>query len=154
MSRVEIDAQTSRGGMVQLGLFRVGEQTYGIDIRYIVEITHLKEVTPAHRAPDFVCGVINMRGEIITVIDLGSKLGHAPLCHRGRRPMIIVSSGNENIGLLIDKMEDILAVDARQLSDPPPHLKGSQNRWFDGVYKSADQLVGILNVDKVLFDGG
>ena len=135
---------------VDLATFYVRESAYGIDLLKIQEINKLLVLTPVPGAPSYVRGILNLRGQIVTVIDLGYKLGlpETRLNDRGRN--IIVRSAGENIGLLVEQISEVIRVNIDEVEGPPANMNGIQGDFFHGVIKTADRLIGILDIEKVL----
>ena len=139
------------GKTVDLATFYVGEALCGMDILKIQEINKLLEMTPVPQAPEYVRGIQNLRGQIVTVIDLCRKLG-LPFVEVDREESrnIIVNSGNEYIGLLVEKISDVVRADTDSVQAPPANIGGVQGKYFEGVYKTDNNLIGILNAEEVL----
>jgi purine-binding chemotaxis protein CheW len=143
--RSEIHSDT-----VELASFYVGEALCGMDILKVQEINKLIEMTRVPQAPEYVLGILNLRGEIVTIIDLGKKLGlkSTELNHKTRN--IIVNSNGEHIGLMVEQISDVIQVEWEKVEPPPANIGDVQGKYFTGVFKTADRLIGILDVEKVL----
>lgn len=139
-------------GPVQLSCFYVGSALCGIDINVIQEMNRQVEMTRVPQAPSFVLGIMNLRGRIVTIIDLGLKLGLAPSVISGTSRIIIVNSRDENIGLLVDRITDVVTAKWEDIEPTPSNIKGVKGRYFQGVLKSAKELVAVLDVKEVLAD--
>jgi purine-binding chemotaxis protein CheW len=139
-------------GMVELATFYVGEALCGMDILKVQEINKLMEMTSVPQAPDYVMGILNLRGQIVTIIDLGKKLGldTTELTESSRN--IIVNSKGEYVGLLVTRISDVVDADWDKVEAPPANIGGVQGRYFKGVFKTDSRLVGILDVEKVLLE--
>jgi purine-binding chemotaxis protein CheW len=135
---------------VDLATFYVRGSAYGIDLLKIQEINKLTSVTPVPGAPHYVRGILNLRGRIITVIDLSLKLGLSQTRLRETGRNIIVRSSGEQIGLLVEKISEVIRIDVEAVDEPPANMNGIQGDYFHGVIKTADRLVGILDIEKVL----
>ena len=135
---------------VELATFYVGEALCGIDILKVQEINKLLEMTSVPQSPEYVMGILNLRGQIITVIDLGKKLGLCSTRLDGESRNIIVNSENEYTGLLVDRISDVAIADWDKVEPPPANIGGVQGKYFEGVFKTDKTLIGILNVDGVL----
>ena len=135
---------------LDLATFTIGGAAYGIDILIIQEINKLLELTPVPGALPYVQGILNLRGQIVTVIDLGLKLGlrNTHLNQQGRN--IIVRSRGEYIGLLVEQISEVVRVDVNELESPPANMNGVQGEFFHGIIKTEDRLIGILDVEKAL----
>jgi purine-binding chemotaxis protein CheW len=139
-------------GMVELATFYVGEALCGMDILKVQEINKLMEMTSVPQAPDYVMGILNLRGQIVTIIDLGKKLGldTTELTESSRN--IIVNSKGEYVGLLVSRISDVVDAVWDKVEAPPANIGGVQGRYFKGVFKTDSRLVGILDVEKVLLE--
>ena len=137
---------------VELATFYVGDSLCGMDILKVQEINKLLEMTEVPLAPDYVKGILNLRGQIVTVIDLGSKLDLAHTETSGETRNIIVNSNGEYIGLLVHRIGDVELTEAGNIEPPPANIGGIQGRYFEGVYKKEKNLIGILNVEEILKD--
>jgi len=93
---------------------------------------------------------MNLRGKIITIIDLGKKLGLSPAALSKDNRNIIVDSKDEQIGLLVDRINDVLIADSSKIETAPANLGGVQGVYFSGVLKTDTALIGILNIEEVL----
>lgn len=137
---------------VELATFYVGDSLCGMDILKVQEINKLLEMTEVPLAPDYVKGILNLRGQIVTVIDLGSKLELTDTNTDGDTRNIIVNSNGEYIGLLVDKIGDVERTEEENIEPPPANIGGIQGRYFEGVFKKENSLIGILNVEEILKD--
>jgi purine-binding chemotaxis protein CheW len=108
------------------------------------------KMTKVPQAPEYVLGILNLRGQIVTIIDLGKKLGLGET-DIGLDPRnIIVNSSGGHVGLLVMKIGDVVEADLEKLEAPPANMRGIQGEFFKGVYKTQTTLIGILDIDKVL----
>jgi purine-binding chemotaxis protein CheW len=135
---------------VELATFYVGEALCGMDILKIQEINKLIEMTRVPQAPEYVLGILNLRGEIVTIVDLGKKLSLKSTEMSDKTRNIIVSSNGEHIGLMVEKISDVVQAEWEKVEIPPANIGGVQGKYFTGVFKTEDRLIGILDVEKVL----
>jgi purine-binding chemotaxis protein CheW len=135
---------------VELATFYVGDALCGMDILKVQEINKLLEMTKVPQAPGYVKGIVNLRGQIVTVVDLGKKLGLSKTNFGSETRNIIVNSDNEYIGLLVDSIGDVERTDWDKIEPPPANIGGVQGKFFEGVFKKERSLIGILNVEEVL----
>ncbi len=135
---------------VELATFYLGDALCGMDILKVQEINKLLEMTKVPQAPDYVKGIVNLRGQIVTVIDLGKKLGLSMTDLGLETRNIIVNSTNEYVGLLVDRIGDVERTDWDKIEPPPANIGGVQGKYFEGVFKKEKSLIGILNVEEVL----
>ena len=136
----------------QIASFHLGDMLLGIDLNHIHEINRLVDVTPVPHAHKAVRGVINLRGDVVSVVDLRAILGLAPLEITNRTRNVIVNSRDERIGLLVDRIADVVNTSEDTLLPPPANLSGIDGRFFDSVFANGDELMVILNVEETLAD--
>ena len=130
--------------------FRLADEVYGLPILKVQEINKLMQMTKVPQAPDYVVGILNLRGQIVTIIDLGLKLGLGATDISQDPRNIIVNSAGGHVGLLVRKISDVVSADMERQEVAPANMRGIQGEYFTGVYKTETNLIGILNVDKVL----
>jgi purine-binding chemotaxis protein CheW len=146
-------AQAQRASSSALiSTFYLGDALLGIDTLKVQEIIRVIDITRVHQAPDHVLGIINLRGKIVTIIDLGLKLGLGVTRLADESRIIIVSWRSEYIGLAIDRVADVISADTDKVMPSPANVKGVQGRFFQGVYNSDHHLISILDVEEVLGD--
>lgn len=150
MSKVK--SKNKSTDMLELATFYVGDALCGIDILNIQEINKQTEVTVVPQSADYVKGVLNLRGKIVSVIDLGQKIGLSPINFHKDNRNIIVNSHDEHIGLLVDRISDVMVADPAGIEKPPANIGGIQGRFFEGVFKTDRSLIGILDIEEVLKD--
>ena len=138
------------GHLVELATFYVGDALCGMNILKVQEINKLMQMTKVPQAPDCVLGILNLRGQIVTIIDLGKKLGLGESGVGGDPRNIIVNSTGGYVGLLVRKIGDVVEADMTKKERPPANMRGIQGEFFTGVYKTQSALIGILDIDKVL----
>lgn len=136
--------------IIDLATFQVGGAVCGMDILKIQEINKLMEMTGVPQAPEYVMGILNLRGQIVTVIDLAKKLGLSATEISDSTRNIIVNFQGEHVGLLVDEIKDVVAADRKKVEVPPANLGGVQGAFFSGVFKTEALLIGILEMEEVL----
>ncbi len=137
---------------VELATFYVGGSLYGIDIMNIQEINKHFEVTKVPQAADYIVGVLNLRGKIVTILDIGKKIGLSSIERNKNNRNIIVQSQDEYIGLLVDSISDVVLADKDSLEPAPSNLGGLEGKFFKCVLKRENALIGILDIEEVLKD--
>lgn len=136
----------------QFATFYVGDLLMGVDIRLVQEINRQLDVTAVPNSPSYVRGVINLRGEVSTVIDLRTILG-LPEAEESRDTRnLIVHSQGEAIGLWVDRISDILTVSPDQISPSPSNVDGVDGKFFLGVHTLDSEICVLLDVEQVLSD--
>lgn len=136
--------------VIELATFYVGNALCGMDILKIQEINKLMDMTRVPQAPEYVTGIINLRGQTVTIIDMARKLGLGITDFNDDPRNIIVNALGEHIGLLVKSIGDVVMADPERIETAPANMSGIQGRFFIGVYKTENKLIGILNVEEVL----
>ena len=135
---------------LEFSTFYVGGALCGINILNIQEINKNFDITQVPQAADYVKGILNLRGRIVTIIDLGAKLGLEPVTESKDNRNIIVNSEDEHIGLLVDAISDVVSAGQDDIEPSPSNIGGIKGKFFQGVLKTEKLLIGILNIDEVL----
>jgi purine-binding chemotaxis protein CheW len=130
--------------------FYLGDLLLGIDIHQVQEINRNLEMSPVPHAPAAVRGVINLRGEVVMVVDLREVLGLPQISLTSSNRNVIVKNGGEQIGLLVDRVADVVRAMTEELDPMPENLRGIDQRFFKSVYKLECGLLVILDVDVTL----
>ena len=132
----------------QFVTFRLDDRLLGMDILKVREINRMVDVTPVPHAADYIRGLVNLRGQTVTVFDLGIRLGLGPREIRGTTHNIILKGGS--IGLLVDGIGDVTEAREAQMERPPANLQGIGVEFIDSVVKLKDELLVILSSDSIL----
>lgn len=148
--------------------FMIDDQMYGIEVLLVREINHYLDLTPVQNAPEFVCGLINLRGQIVTVIDLGVRLGlpprtlgkdsHnivlktnaelAPILARENRNDLVLT--NDKVGFIVDAIRDVVEADTAEIESAPANMGTVEGHHISGVLKLDGELLVLLNMGEVL----
>jgi purine-binding chemotaxis protein CheW len=135
---------------LEIASFYLGDALMGISIDSVEEINHHLDLTPVPHAPSCVRGVMNLRGEVVTVIDLRSVLGLEPTVTTRRTCNVVVRSAGERIGLLADRVGDVVRTERNRIDPPPANVAGTDGRFFLGVCKLPNALLLVLDTEQVL----
>jgi len=142
------------GQEIEFATFYVGRVLLGIDIRKTEEINRQLDLTPVPHAPAWVRGVVNLRGEVVTVLDLRTILGFEPAALTVASRNVIVRTDSEQVGLLVDRVADVVTVPVDEIEPPPANVNGVDGRFFNGVCKLESALLVVLDVQAVLTTAG
>lgn len=136
--------------IVQLVGFVLGNEEYGVDIQKVQEINRILEITRVPRTPEFVMGVINLRGNVIPVINLRERFG-LPLKDNDKDVrIIVVEVQTKIIGIMVDAVSEVLRIPASTIEPPPDIVTGVDTKYIQGVGKLQDRLLIMLDLDKIL----
>jgi purine-binding chemotaxis protein CheW len=137
----------SENGKKQLCTFLVDGLTLGIDVTQVQEVLRYQDTTPVPLAPGVVGGLINLRGQIVTALDLRHRMG-APPRIEGELPMnVVVRHSDGVVSFLVDEIGDVVDVDDASFEPPPETLGSKSKALVQGVYKLESQLLLLLNTE-------
>ncbi|MDF1555181.1 MAG: chemotaxis protein CheW [Deferrisomatales bacterium] len=141
------------GDILQLVTFHVGDEEFGVDILTVREINRMMEITRVPHAPVFVEGVINLRGQVIPVVDLRTRFQLDAVEHDKSTRIVVVELSEKVVGFLVDSVSEVLRV-PRDLIEPAPPIVGSiDSEYIEGVVKLDDRLLILLDLQKLLSGG-
>ncbi|MBS0471273.1 MAG: purine-binding chemotaxis protein CheW [Proteobacteria bacterium] len=129
--------------------FHSGDQEFGADIMAIREIRGWTKTTSLPHAPDFVRGVINLRGVVLPVVDLKARLGRGCTDPDPKHVVVVVKAGERTIGLLVDAVSDILTVTAGDIQPTPDLARDAQAEFVEGIAVLDNRMVTILSMDRL-----
>lgn len=135
-----------------LVVFRLGAEAFGLRLQEIREIIMVGQITPVPRAPDFVEGVINLRGEVMPVLDLRTRFGLERAERNALSRVLITPIGGVATGLIVDAVHEVGSVDERQLEDPPRVTAAGANAYIQKVARSASGMIFLLDLQRLLSD--
>ncbi len=136
----------------ELAIFMVGEMPCGLDTTLVQEIIKKTQITEVHRAPKYVKGVINLRGEIGTVIDLRIKFNMEEATNIHNMEIVVVRHGEEAIGLLVDRVSDVVIANKKDITPSPSNVGNITGAFFEGIFAMEQELVSVLNPNELLKD--
>ena len=136
--------------LLQLVTFSIGEEEFGVDILSVQEIIRMMDITKVPRAPDFVEGVINLRGKVIPIIDLRRRFGLTTRDHAKHTRIIVIEINNMIVGFVVDSVSEVLRIPASTVEPPPPVVSGLESQYISGVGKLEDRLLILLDLNKLL----
>ncbi len=129
--------------------FFLGEEQYGLEILKVREINGMMSITSLPTTPDYVDGVINLRGKVIPVMDLRAKFGLQRKEVDDETCIIVVEMGEMEVGVVVDKVSEVQDINAADIEPPPTLGEGLETDYILGMGKSADRVTILLNLDKV-----
>lgn len=132
--------------------FNLGTECYGIEIKYVTEIIGIQAITPIPEMPDYVKGIINLRGKIIPVIDIRLRFRKEPKEYNDRTCVIVVDIRDLSIGLIVDSVAEVLTIPERDVVEPPQVNKGTSNKYINKIGKVGDAVKLLLDCDQLLTD--
>jgi purine-binding chemotaxis protein CheW len=145
----ELDEDTQKDKFLT---FRIGKESYGIEIRHVTEIVVMQDITEVPDMPDFITGVINLRGKVISVMDVRRRFGLEPREFDERTCIIVVDINEMSIGLIVDTVNEVLNIPQDQIDPPPRTHSGIKSNYIQGMGKVDNQVKILLDVEKILYE--
>ena len=136
---------------VQIIGFGLGEEEFGVDIFAVKEIIRMPAMTRVPNSPEFVVGVVNMRGKVIPIIDLCIRFG-LPMTDIGtkERKIIVIEHENKIVGFLVDMVYEVAKIAKSVTEPPPPMVSGIDSDYITAIAKLEDKLLILLEISKIL----
>ena len=132
--------------------FRIGAQEFCVDIMAVREIRGWTSATPIPHSPNYVRGVINLRGAVLPIVDLAARLGFAITDPTARSVIIVAHIGDRTVGLLVDAVSDILTVSDDLVQPTPDVTCDTVKAFVKGILAVDDRLISLISLDRVLPD--
>lgn len=130
--------------------FKVGRETYGVPIKSLHEIVRVPEITAVPDAPDYLEGVINLRGKIVSVMDLRKRFGEKQITQRRQNRILVVEHAGRLAGLIVDSASEVLKIPAEAVEAPPAVFQEGGLNCVTGLGKVGGRLVVLLDMSKLL----
>ena len=135
---------------VQLVAFKLSKEEYGVSILHVQEIKRLTDITRVPYTPDFIKGVMNLRGSVLPVIDLKKRLGLVEEPYSEDTRIIIVKVDDISIGMIVDAVTEVLAIGPDHIEAPEAVVDGAGNNFISGVGNIDNRLVIMLNLNEIV----
>ena len=134
--------------------FQIAEETYGISILKVREIIGLITITKIPHTPDFILGVVNLRGRVIPVVDMRTKFGFPYAEPTEQTCIIVVDLGSFLTGILVDSVSEVMNISQSSIDPPPSFGNEVDTSFITGIGKLKDRVILLLDIDRVLAMGG
>jgi purine-binding chemotaxis protein CheW len=138
---------------LQIVGFRVGRETFGVPISLVHEIVRVPDITAVPEAPSYVEGVINLRGKIISVIDLRKRFGESEVSPSKKNRILVVEVDGKMVGLIVDAASEVLKVPEQEIELPPNVVEEGGLNYVTGVGKLRGRLIIMIDLTKILQKG-
>lgn len=138
---------------IQVVGFRIGRETFGLPISIVREIVRVPEVTSVPNAPDYIEGVINLRGRIIPIVDLRKRFGQKSVEANKKNRIVVVEIGPRAFGLIVNSASEVLRIPPSEIEEPNNVFQEGELDFVTGVGKLRGRLVILLDVSKILKRG-
>lgn len=135
--------------MLQYATFKIGENTFGVDVRVVQEVLRPHPITRVPLAPASIAGLINLRGQVVTAVDMRQRLGLPPNTGERESMNVVARVGDAVVSLLVDSIGDVIEVDDSDFESPPETLSGPARGLVLGAFKLDSTLLLALDVVRV-----
>ena len=142
--------QQLSGEVIQVVSFQLGSEEYGVDISQVQEIIRMVEITHVPRAPRFMEGVINLRGQLIPIIDLRTRFGMPRIDATKSTRIIVTEIGSKRVGIVVDSVSEVLNLPIENVEEAPEMIAGVGTEYIQGVGKLNDRLIIMLDLTMVI----
>jgi purine-binding chemotaxis protein CheW len=136
----------------QYVVFRLGKEEYGFDVRVVREINNMEEVAKVHRSASHIEGVINLRGKLLTVVNLRKRFGMEPNpAAEGNQRIVVVDAADAPVGFLVDEVIEVARFPKESVEKAPPYIaSGIEAQYVIGIAKHEERLITLIDPLKVL----
>ncbi|MCP4136525.1 MAG: chemotaxis protein CheW [bacterium] len=141
----------AEGTIIQLVSFLLDEVEYGVDILSVHEILRMQNMTRLPNTPEFIKGVINLRGNVIPVVDVRNRFGFPDAEYTDLTRIIVIETGGKQVGLLVDNVYQVVRIPDSNIDPPSELLEGVSQEFISGIGRLRNRLIVILNMTNVLF---
>ncbi len=145
-----IEAGSSDDMVLQWGTFRLGDEIYGINVMQIREVLRHTEITPVPGAPNYVLGIINLRGNVVTVIDTRKRFGLAPGDTDDQTRIVIVEVDSQVIGMLVDSVADVTYLKQSEIETTPNVGNEETSKFIQGVCNKDEELLILIELERMI----
>lgn len=142
--------ETSQTMDKQVVVFRLGEEEFGANIETVKEIRKMddQKITNVPRTSEFVAGIVNLRGKIISVLDLRLRFGMEKTHHEDNR-IVVIEVGNEVCGVIVDAVKEVLRISSEEIEPAPDMVAGINKDYLEGIAKVNGRLIILINLPKI-----
>ncbi|MDR3234312.1 MAG: chemotaxis protein CheW [Planctomycetaceae bacterium] len=132
--------------------FRLGNEDYGIEIRYVTEIVGMQKITEVPDMPPYVRGVVNLRGQVIPVLDMRLRFNMQARDYDERTCIVVVNIGGVQVGLVVDTVNEVRNIDDEQISPPPKTAGADSAKYIQGMGKVGESVIILLEGQRLLHE--
>jgi purine-binding chemotaxis protein CheW len=145
----ELEEDTQKGKFLT---FIIGKEAYGIEIKYVTEIIGIQLITELPELPDYIKGIINLRGKIIPILDVRLRFGKEFMEYNDRTCIVVVDIKDVSVGLIVDSVAEVISIADTDIVPPPNANTGFNNKYIKGIGKVGEEVKLLLDCNKLLND--
>ncbi len=151
MASEDEEELVAEGAIIQLVSFVLDDVEYGVDILAVHEILRFPEITRLPNTPNFIIGVINLRGNVIPVVDVRRRFGFTRAQVTDLTRIIVIETNDKLVGLMVDNVHQVVRITQSNVDPPSELIEGVSERYIWGIGRLKDRLIVILNLANILF---
>lgn len=136
--------------VIQLVTFRLKDETYGINVMQVQEVLRISEIAPVPGAPEYVLGIINLRGNVVTVIDTRTRFGLPTGELDDASRIVIIESDQQVVGILVDSVAEVVELRQSEIDSAPNTGNDESSRYIQGVASRDDDLLIVVDLNRLL----
>ena len=144
--------QVAQDSVNQWVTFSLEDETYGIDVMQVQEVLRVSEIAPVPGAPGYVLGIINLRGNVVTVIDTRKLFGLGPKESDDASRIVIIESNQQVVGILVDSVAEVVEIMTSDMETAPNVGNDESSKYIQGVYSHDETLLILIDLNKLLSD--
>lgn len=152
MANYSVQGQTSDDPILQYVTFKLDEETYGINVMQIQEVLRYTEIAPVPGAPDFVLGIINLRGNVVTVIDTRKRFGLSESEVSDHTRIVVIEVDNQVVGILVDSVAEVVYLRQSEVESAPNVGNDESAKFIQGVCNKNGELIILVEFEKLMSD--
>lgn len=146
---MEVEEDTQKGKYLT---FIIGKEVYGIEIKYVTEIIGIQQITEVPELPNYIKGIINLRGKIIPVMDIRLRFKKEPREYNDRTCIVVVEINDISVGLIVDSVAEVVGILENDIVPPPDSSIGFNNRYIKGIGKIGEDVKLLIDCNMLLND--
>jgi purine-binding chemotaxis protein CheW len=145
-----VEPATDARGQMQCVTFELDDETYGINVMQVQEVLRETEVAPVPGAPHYVIGIINLRGNVVSVIDARIRFGLPTIERNEMTRIVVIEAQQQIIGILVDSVAEVVDIKMSEIETAPNVGNEESSRYIDGVVSRGEKLLILVDLDKLL----
>ena len=132
--------------------FRLDEEVYGINVMLVQEVLRITDIAPVPGAPSYVVGIINLRGNVVTVIDTRMRFGLPPKEMGDATRIVIIETEHQTVGIIVDSVSEVVDIYSNEIESAPNVGNDETARYIEGVVSRGEELLILVDLNKLLTD--
>ena len=150
---VQVNSLTENEMKDKFLTFEVEKDEYGVEIQYVVDIIGMQKITEVPGLPDYLKGIVNLRGKVFPVMDVRTRFRKEPMEYNDRTCIIVIDMRDTTVGLIVDTVLEVLDIPEGSIVEPPDMCSENQNKYISGIGKVGQRVKLLLDCNRLFTDG-